>query len=743
MAGFIRRFSTFPTLAELAAIEAINIVDLPPPAPTTGIATGTLLVVGEFEDGPFAVAGADAARYVNPGTTRILEALTAEDMRQKYGAFGFTYAGVRYSNPCARRHATENWNGNGFLHLKFCRAQKFVIARVDSSVGEVGFQALAAIDGAVGPYVLAPGQTISVTTQAGGPAASTAIAATAATVAGGPFAASGYLGGESIDLTVDALPTVRIVFSAADQTPAQVAARINAVMGFTVATAGVGVTFTGLQLGTGGRIVLADGSAGALASIAHVAGTTAGTGNVVNVLAVTAAEVAAIINATPALAAIFAAGQVTSDGRIRVLSTTAGTGTVLVAAGAMATALGLTPTATTVSAGVHGGGTIAAGTRVRTAGGAEWVTMQTLTIPAGTAAAPQGGPFVVRVRPALDDGTAAGTALATVNVVVDQPAFRPQAVNNAAALTAALTEAQLDVRYEQAFDATLDLTTPARLANFSASPRRSDPVVRKGRQNAIDASNGGHFGRKYLTRAPLGFTLSQAQADVALWRSDRVFYTWPGWRVRIPEIAERGAAGGIGFTADGVITIGAEFALATIDALLAPEEDPGQQTGLIEDFFQVEPQATTMGIAEYTALKAAGICGPRRDPDSGSIYQSGVTSDLTPGLTTQARRKMADFIQDTLAQRLKPYAKKLNSQSRRDSIRAVVEQFLSSLLSLQNPELARISGFEVDAVSGNTPDMEALGIFVLIVRVRTLSSLQAITIQTEIGEGVTITELAA
>ena len=170
-----------------------------------------------------------------------------------------------------------------------------------------------------------------------------------------------------------------------------------------------------------------------------------------------------------------------------------------------------------------------------------------------------------------------------------------------------------------------------------------------------------------------------------------------------------------------------------------PEENPGQQTALIEDFFQVEPVGLTFGINEYVALKAAGICAPRKDRVSGSIYQSGITSSLTPGLLTQARRKMADFIQDTLGERMIPFSKRLNTEARRDSIRAIVEQFLSELQSQQNPELARISDFAVDQRSGNTPAMEARGIFVLIVRVRTLSSLDAIVLQTEIGEGVVTT----
>lgn len=120
-----------------------------------------------------------------------------------------------------------------------------------------------------------------------------------------------------------------------------------------------------------------------------------------------------------------------------------------------------------------------------------------------------------------------------------------------------------------------------------------------------------------------------------------------------------------------------------------------------------------------------------------------MTSDLTAGLTTQARRKMADFVQDSLARALLPFSKKLATPGRRDGIRAIIDSFLSELLSTDNPENARIAGYLVDERSGQTPELTARGIFVFIVKVRTLSSLDAIVLQTEIGEGVVTFQEAA
>lgn len=746
MAGFIRRFTSIPSLETLTEIEAVEIIDLQPQAPTVGIGTGAVQIVGEFEDGPFATAG-DAPyfdrAYRNQGPQEIFG---SEDMVVRFGGFGFTHSGTKYSAPCARRHLSEFWNGNGFVKTKFLSAKRIMLARVDTSVGEVAFSAQASIQGGAGPFQLTAGQQIAVTTDTGGPVSSTAVAATvAARVGSAPIVGTGFVGGEQISVTIDANAAVIVTFASTDQLAAAVVARINAALGYVSATQAAGVvTISGIAAGTGSVVTLANVTAGALAAIFHTAGSTSGTGNVANINAVTVAEVVAIVNGTAGLGAINCTAAIDGDSRLRVRRSGAG-GTISIAVGAMATALSLTPTATTVSAGVHDGGFIPAGSRVSD-GVSTWVTMQTLTIPEGTSTAAEPGPFLVKVRPLLDDGTATGATAATVTTVTDQATFALLSVTNPLALTAAKNEVQMDNAYLSAFDATLDPTKVTREANFSVSARRSTEVVRRGRSNAIDASAEGMFGRKFITGAPIGYTQSQATADVALWRNDRLFYTWPAVKVRFPEIAERGTAGGIGFTADGVLTVRADNPLAVLDARLNPEENPGQLTeGLVDYVLGIEDQTVALRMSNYIALKAAGICAPRMvdSPNGGQImiFQSGITSSLTPGLKTQARRKMADFIQDSLARRILPYVKKLGTLARRDAIRGIIEEFLGSLEARDTPDNQRISSYLVNERDGQTETLTALGVFVYIVKVRTLSSMDDIVLQTEIGEGVvTVTE---
>jgi hypothetical protein len=187
MSGFTRRFTALPTLATLLAIEGVSIIDLAPPDPVVGAGTGTVLLVGEFEDGLFAVDSTAKGS---------VEVFGSEDFRTKFGSLGYIYGGVVANNPCARKHLGECWNGNGYLKAFKLRAQRLLIARVDTSVGSVSFDVLASITGGAGPFQLAAGQTLSVTTNTG-TGATAAVTAVVATVAGAGATFASIISGDS------------------------------------------------------------------------------------------------------------------------------------------------------------------------------------------------------------------------------------------------------------------------------------------------------------------------------------------------------------------------------------------------------------------------------------------------------------------------------------------------------------------------------------------------------------------
>jgi len=729
MTAFIVRSTTTPTTEQLSEIEQIWIIDRDPTSPVTGVGTGTVLEVGEFEDGDFETP---------------TEVYGEADELEKFGGFGYTYGGLKYRNPCARQHLSEPWNGNGFIKGKYLRFPRKIICRVDSSTGDVRFTLAAALRSDAAPFDMEPADQLSVTTDAGGPANSTAVTATAAANAGAGFAPgpTGFAGGERITIQVDALPPVTVTFQAADQTAANVVARINGFMGYVCASVNAGeVDLIGIQRGSGGRLVLADIDAGTLAAFGQAAGTYNGAGNVANVDAVTAAEAAALINSV-AVGVINGVAVVDANtNQVVVYRTGSATGTMRIddIAGAMATNMGFaTGAAGQVTANVGAAFTLPAGARVRNAGALEWVTMRTISWPIGTVAAPNTATQDVEVRNATDDGTGIGAVAGTVTTLVDLPSDRMVEVTNPSNITVALTEAQLDARYATAWDATLDPEAVSREVTISICARRSETTVRQGRANAIAASQEGNLGRKFHTRAFLGWSSTQAIADVANWRSDRVFYCWPGWRVTIPEIAELGTAGGTGFTADGEIEIGADGPLAMINARLAPEENPGQKTDYLGNLNGLEDTGETMNRTLYIALKDAGICAPRVDRAGNFVYQTEATTDLTPGRTTQKRRKFADFAQDSLALALIPFSKRLATDARRTGGLTAMDSLLADWLSENDPNFSRIAAYSIEEITEEHPTWEALGIFGWRVRIQQYASMDTMVVDTEVGEGVVV-----
>lgn len=733
MTAFVRRYREQPSIEVLTEIEQIALIDQTPTTPTVGSGSGMLLLVGEFEDGPFNVP------------TQVFGDV---DEAAKFGTFGFTYGQNVSQNPCSRIHLGETWNGNAFIKGKYLRPPQKVVVRVDTRVGDVQLRPLAALRTVQGPFRLAVGQQLTVAPDGGAGVTTTAVAAAVATRTGIAFPGGGnlslYVGGEQIGIVIDANPEVIVTFQAADSTAAQVAARINSFLGYAAATtilAGTGIQIVGLVQGTSGKITLRNVSGTPLTNIGLTANTVTGTGNVADLSAVTAAEVATLVNALAGIDAV-----VDGSGRVVVYSPTVGaTGSVNVTAGAMATALGLT-TGTTVTALVGIAARIPAGTRVRTGGGAEWVLMQTYNLPAGTSAAPNLSSFSNPVRPGLDDGTSLVANAGTVTVLVDLPNDRMFSVTNAANLSAALTEDVIDVRYDNAFQQTLDPSNVVHQVNHSLSARRSPSVDRSGQTNAVSASDEGCFGRKFHLRSGFGAQVSEAQANVATHRVDRVFFTYPGVRIKVPEIAVLGTAGGTGFTADGVITIGGDGPLAYINAVLNPEENPCQATGLLNDFvlgietitIPASGTAQVFNRAVYTALKGSGVCAPRIDQLGNAVFQSEVTAELTPGRTTQKRRKFADFLEDSVALILIPFSKKLATDAREAGIDAKINNFLQTLLSKNNPDLQRAKAVQLINTNSQNPDFYARGISSRKVSVTQLSSLDTFLVNFNCGEGVVI-----
>lgn len=832
MASFIQRFLTDPGTDVLLSIESIDILDLEPPASISGVGTGTVLLVGEFENGPF-----------NTPT----EVVSANDLQTLFGSLGYVYDSTPGNNPCAVKRTAdggnaEAWNGNGIVQLNGKKFRRLVLCRADTSVGSVSFSRLAFLTGAtVFRFDLEPAQNV-VFEDSSGPDTATFSATAAANVSAAGVYPTLFVGGETLTLGYDAASNFTVNFLSSDQTHQQVIDRINQYAGFTFASISAPnvTTLTGKIRGLLGQVRIVSASAGVLAALGMTAGTYQGTGNVANIDAVQISEVDSIISAATSgniratldsngalrlyntvnttirivsqtalglgltqdvssssdtdkavyvsaagtYPTLFAGGETLTLGtgndpnvtvtflvadqtqaqaisrintamgytcavslsatRLKLVSKNAGEDIRIVASSAagVLTTLGLA--LKTIIPQVNANATLAAGTRVRVPSGQQFVTMQDVAVTADSA-----GPYTVKVRPAVDDGTGVSAIAGTVTEVQQQPAFAAFSVINLAPISAALSETVIDTKYIDAINATIDVSSICRVVNITFCARQSNVVRRYMRSNAIDASANGHFGRMTCIRPPLGTLKATAKSTAAepgvgAYRDQRVIYNYPAIGSYVPAIATRGIAGGYGFTVDGIVDIGSDGFMASILSQLAPEENPGQQTPYTGAAIRLESSANAQNftIDDYKAFKASGIAAPRFD-DGSMVFQSGVTSVdplLHPNLKTIARRRMADYIQDSLALRAKNYGKKLNRKSYRNAYVNEVINFLDGLLSPTNPESQRIDGYTVDQKTGNTLTTLAMGMFRIIISVRTLSSLDAIVLQTTIGEGVVITE---
>lgn len=414
-------------------------------------------------------------------------------------------------------------------------------------------------------------------------------------------------------------------------------------------------------------------------------------------------------------------------------------------------------------------GLIPAGTLVQVPGSTQFVTMQDvnfgtqgvvvggISTAGGGTNVPSAGPFSVPIRHALDDGTGvlagAGAITLFANAPPDVGSF---SVSNLAPTTAALTESAIDAAYVTALGYTLDINTIAKQANIVFSARQSNTIRSALRTNAITASNNGCFGRVACVRPPLNTDKYTAMGPFApgvqATRADRVIYCYIGSNVFVPLIGTRGIAGNpsstsyTAFTFDGNVNVGSDSLMASILSQLPPEENPGQDTPyttVVNGMEANSPNVQGFQMSDYIAFKAAGIAALRID-DGVASFQSGVTSvdpGVNPGLAPIARRRMADYIQDSLAQRMKPYGKKLATLARRRAATGEIKGFLEGLLGVNNASFQRIAGFSLDPKTANTQQTLGLGLWRVRVRVQTLASLDSIVLETTIGTQVTVNEV--
>lgn len=306
-------------------------------------------------------------------------------------------------------------------------------------------------------------------------------------------------------------------------------------------------------------------------------------------------------------------------------------------------------------------------------------------------------------------------------------------------------DALLDAAYSTALDALISDLAPVATINMVWAARTST-TIRSLVTSHVGSSSAVSLGRMGVIRPELTVqTTSQVVAEtdpgVGANRTERIVYTWPGAQMFVPEAVGTRLKVADGLTTlDGLLDVGFDGYVVSLMSNLPPELNIGQAArpvpGLLATVRGVQRGVTKLELNDYITLRDRGVAALRIDRTVGPIVQSGITTSRVAGEKNIARRRMADFIQDSLAARLVSFVKLPLTQANKDSSVVEVEAFMNELLSVDNLAAQRIAGFEVDDASGNTPELEAKGIFVIVVRARTLASGDFIVLQTEIGEGV-------
>lgn len=305
--------------------------------------------------------------------------------------------------------------------------------------------------------------------------------------------------------------------------------------------------------------------------------------------------------------------------------------------------------------------------------------------------------------------------------------------------------AELDVLYGLAIDALIDDDLPEREVTHLWSARSSANIDTKGSAHVAAQKQTG-IGRIWLFAPPLDTTslstiLGDAAPGAGAHRAREGIFNWPGVITFIPQAVGTNVKG-----ADGLLYKNGQFDTpstswnAAILSQLAPERNPGQASDPVKTImasaFSIQRNVSGLGIGQYTQLRAKGVMAPRLDRDSGMIFQSGVTRSLLAGEHEVYTRRFSFYVEDNVASFLAPFSKEVLTEALKDDIVGALHDFFDGLLSPNNTATARIRGYEVDPVGGNTEQLGNAGVFVVQYSVEMRLIANTIVQQASVGYGV-------
>jgi phage tail sheath protein FI len=296
--------------SQLLASKVVIVEEEPRVRSVTGVSTAILGVVGVTERGPV-------------GTPTLVSSF--EDYLNIFGSYvangdvAQSMAGF-FDNGGTTAYVTRTVHYTDITNPATKTSLPASVTLSTSTASPSGGTVLGTV---TGPFALTPGDTLLITTDAGGPTTATFSATAAARESGaGTFALTN---GNTLTVGVDGGSVQTITFLTAEfatigaATAAEVAAVINAkIVGAKASvTSTTKVTITSDKRGTGSAINVTGGTANA--ALAYTTGSVSGTGNVADISVVTVAEVKTVVEA--AVTGITVAND---SGKVRITRNTTG-----------------------------------------------------------------------------------------------------------------------------------------------------------------------------------------------------------------------------------------------------------------------------------------------------------------------------------------------------------------------------------------------------------------------------------
>lgn len=729
MPGFIRRYGFFPGTDVVTLIEGVVIVDLPPPGSVQGVGTGTVGIVGEFADVTFGVKvdqNGNITTAPNP-----VEIFSSQDMLNKLGGFDPTIGDFGVSM------------GNGFIALRNKSYARLIAQPINFSSSRGGriFRKLPTNTSLTNPTPVVPMQATQVPAGTEFRNGNNRVRSAARTVMTGGQA---YATGTDGSITPAGLPAATQTFNSAGAN-------------FLGSTSQQAVKpGDALVLG---QTPLAPTTLSAPLLIADVTATVVSTaGYPTTGFLKVESEYIQYGGTTPTTFTGLTRGVLGSA----AAGHASGLSVALINDADTYRVVSVTDANDIVIERQDGSNFTATNWVTLTA--QPWRLHNATDADTGLLPNSQNGAYTVPARP-LDASIAASTVLSptfappalTVSSADPQSGLTMLATNNATGIvyTAAVqgvnaaASASFDALYSTAIDGFLSPSEPAADVNILDVARTSLNIRAKQRSH-VDQNSQNGLGRVTVVWPEMNVvdpTVVNADPDpgVGANRDERVIYSWPGALTFVPEAVGTNVKGADGQTHnDGNIdTPGAGWLVAVLSNL-PPENNPGQSAAPVPTVLAgitalQRGLTTTLSMNNYITFKQRGICALNIDRNTGPGFMSGVTTSLVSGQTHINRRRIADFIEDSLAGRLVQFAKLPLTQQLKDGAEGEVVAFMEELLSRNNPAAQRIADYSVDVKNGNTKDLTAKGIFVIIVNVQTLATADFIVLQANIGENVQIT----